>query len=101
MDGYKVLVTYNFLMHRELEYRRFMIQQWIPAMQALGLEPGEVLHTLWGDYPARRLVLYARDYETLVNAVRGEEWQHWRQQMRGYVRDLRYRIVPARPWLQF
>ncbi|MCO6451740.1 MAG: hypothetical protein J5I90_13230 [Caldilineales bacterium] len=101
MNGFKLLVTYNFLAHRELEYRRFMIQQWIPAMQQMGFEPGEVLHTMWGNYPARLVVLYAPDRETVERIMNSEEWQRWHQQLHGFVRNLRYRVMPSRPWLQF
>ncbi|RME85773.1 MAG: hypothetical protein D6775_01955 [Caldilineae bacterium] len=100
-NGYKLLVTYNYLSHRELEYRRFMIQRWIPAMQELGLEPGDVLHTMYGDYPRRLVVLYAPNLETLQRALESEAWQQWHERMLTFVRNLDYRVVPARPWLQF
>ena len=37
LQGYKIIVTYNYLPGREMAYRRFMIHQWLPAMQSLGL----------------------------------------------------------------
>jgi hypothetical protein len=101
MDGYKLLVTYNVLAHREMEYRRFMIQRWLPVMQKLGLEPGEMLHTLWGDYPVRLVVLYAPDRETIEKALASDEWRQRHGQLQKLVRDLEYRIVSARPWLQY
>jgi len=101
MNGYKVLITYNFLAHREMEYRRFMIQRWMPAMQDLGLEPGEVLHTLWGSYPTRLVVLYAPNVEIIERAMHSNTWEKWHEELYHYVRNLSYRVVPARPWLQF
>ena len=101
MNGYKLIVTYNYLTHREMEYRRFMIQRWMPAMQGMGLEPGEVLHTLYGDYPLRMVVLYAPDLETIERIMASDEWQAWHERLYQYVRNLQYRVVPAKPWLQF
>lgn len=101
MNGYKILISYYYLTHREMEYRRFMIQRWLPAMQDMELVPGELLHTLWGDYPTRLVVLYAPDQKLLQKVLGGEEWQHWHEQLLGYVHDLHYRAVRARPWLQF
>lgn len=101
MNGYKLLVTYNPLTHRELEYRRFMIQRWMPAMQQLGFEPGEVMHTMWGKYPLRLIVLYASELDVIQEALEGEEWQTWHEQLHTFVRNLKYRVVPAKPWLQF
>ena len=101
MNGYKLLVTYNYLSYRELEYRRFMIQQWMPAMQHMGFEPGEVLHTLWGKYPLRLVVLHAKDQDTIAEIMESDEWLQWHRRLSSFVTDLRYRVVRARPWLQF
>ena len=101
MNGYKLLLTYNYLAHREMEYRRFMIQRWLPAMQDLGLEPGEILHTLWGEYPSRLVVLYAADLDTVEDALESAEWDRWYEQLQSFVRNLQFRVVPAQPWLQF
>ncbi len=101
MNGYKLLITYNFLTHREVEYRRFMIQRWIPAMQEFGFEPGEILHTMWGEHPMRLIILYASDLQVVETAMEGEAWQTWHEQLSSFVRNLRYRVVEARPWLQY
>ena len=101
MTGYKILVTYNYLTHRELEYRRFMIQRWLPAMQEMGFEPTEVLHTMWGDYPARLIVLYAPDMQTVERIMSSSDWQEWHEHLYDFVRNLKYRVVSAQPWFQF
>ncbi len=100
-QGYKLLVTYNYLPGREMAYRRFMINQWLPAVQSLGLEPLEIFHTMWGEYPVRQISLYAPDLATLRRALRSREWALWWQRLGHYVRELDYCIVPARPWFQF
>jgi hypothetical protein len=86
MNGYKLLVTYNVLAHREMEYRRFVIQRWLPGMQEQGLELGEILHTLWGDYPARLIVLYAPDIATMKQLLTSAEWKSWYTQLDKMVR---------------
>lgn len=101
MNGFKLLITYNPLTHREMEYRRFMIQRWLPGMQELGLQPVDVMHTLWGSYPIRLIVLYAPDLDTMEEAMGGQAWQEWHEQLHTFVRNLRYRVVAARTWLQF
>jgi len=101
MNGFKLLVTYNVLAHREMEYRRFVIQRWLPGMREQGLDPGEMLHTLWGDYPARLTVLYAPDLSTLRRLLASDEWQSWHEQLDKMVRNLEYKVVPAHPWMQF
>ncbi len=100
-QGFKLLITYDFLAGREMAYRRFMIHQWLPAMQALGLEPLEIFHTMWGDYPIRQISLYAPDLQTLLQVLRSSEWALWWQRLEQYVEHLQYCIVRARPWFQY
>ena len=100
MEGYKILVSFNPLHQHEMAYRRFIVQRWLPAMQELGLVPGEIMQTIWGDYADRLIVLYVPDEALLRSVILGEEWQHWHEKLRPYVHNLRYRVVEARPWLQ-
>ena len=101
LQGYKLLVVFNYRPGREVAYRRFMINQWIPAMQALGLQPLEIFHTMWGDYPVRQVSLYAPSQEHLQRILTSREWALWWERLEHYVTDLDYCVVPARPWFQF
>jgi len=100
-QGYKLIITYNYLSGRELAYRRFMIHQWLPAMQTLGLEPLELYHTMWGAYPVRLVTLYAANETILRRALGGSEWRFWWGRLHDFVTDLEYCILPARGWFQF
>ena len=100
-QGYKLLFTYDYMPDREMAYRRFMVNQWLPAMHALGLEPIDLYHTMWGDYPVRMVVLYAANSTILQQALHSHEWNFWMQRLQHFVTDLRYCIVPARRWFQF
>lgn len=100
LAGYKVLVSYNYSSGKEMAYRRFMVSQWLPAVQALGLEPLQLFHVMWGAYPIRLIVLYAEDKKILKQALRSQEWALWLQRLENYVEDLRYCVVKAQPWLQ-
>jgi len=100
-QGYKLLVSYNYLPEREMVYRRFMINQWLPAMQALGLQPLELYHTLWGAYPVRLVALYAPSEMVIRRALSSSEWTFWWRRLGRYVIDLDFCILPARDWFQF
>jgi len=101
IQGYKVLITYDYLPDREMPYRRFMMTQWLPAMQQLGLEPLAFFHTLWGNYPVRQIALYAEQEETIRQALTSEEWAYWWERLSHYVVHLQVCVVPAREWFQF
>jgi hypothetical protein len=100
-QGYKLLLTYDYRPGREMAYRRFMINQWLPAMQTLGLEPMELYHTMWGEYPVRLVVMYAASAKIMHDALNSGEWEFWWRRLQRYVDNLDYCIVPARDSFQF
>ncbi|RUA15315.1 MAG: hypothetical protein DSY55_06530 [Clostridia bacterium] len=77
-----------------------MVSQWLPAVQALGLEPLQLFHIMWGAYPIRLVVLYAENDKILRRALRSQDWTLWLQRLEDYAEDLHYCVVPAQPWLQ-
>jgi hypothetical protein len=99
--GYKLLITYDYLPGREMAYRRFMINQWLPAMQTLGLEPLELYHTMWGAYPLRLVVMHAADAKILHDALHSGEWDFWWKRLHRFVNNSDFCIVPAQDWFQF
>jgi hypothetical protein len=100
-QGYKLLITYDYLPDHEMAYRRFMMTQWLPAMQQLKLEPLAIFHTQWGHYPVRQLALYAENEAIIRQALNDEKWGYWWERLSHYVVHQRYCVLPAREWCQF
>jgi hypothetical protein len=47
----KVLMTWDIAAERDQEYFEFIIGEFIPGMQRLGLQPAEAWATIYGSYP--------------------------------------------------
>ena len=47
----KVLMTWDIVGERDQEYFEFIIGEFIPGVQRLGLQPAEAWATLYGSYP--------------------------------------------------
>ena len=55
----KLLLVYNIRSHRETEYYRYVMGEFLPTLQNMGLYMTEGWHTAYGDYPVRLVVFQA------------------------------------------
>jgi hypothetical protein len=96
----KILMTWDILPGREQEYFEFVIREWIPRLQKLGLQPNDAWYTYYGEQPqimASALMNNLTDMDKLLNS---EDWQDLTQELLDYVEDFNYKVVKARSGFQ-
>ena len=96
----KLLMTWDILPGREQEYFEFVVRDWIPGIQRLGLEPSDAWYTMYGEQPQ---ILAAAQTSSLISLQRildSQDWQSLTRQLLDYVEDFNYKIVPARTGFQ-
>ena len=97
----KLLLSFDIRTGRENAYRRFILEEFLPQAQALGLVATDAWHTAYGDYPAR-LIGFVADDLRLVNMVRAsDEWHAMIKKLEGYTGNLTERVVPLRGSFQW
>lgn len=99
--GSKLLLTYNILLHRQEAYLRFIVDEFIPTLQTLGLTNHGVWHTAYGDYPIRLLVFVSETPEAMQRALESETWNEMEKKLETFVADYNRRVVPNEPFFQF
>jgi hypothetical protein len=97
----KLLLVYNIKPHREAEYYRFVLGEFLPELQSIGLYMTEGWHTAYGDYPVRQIALQADNEMEMRNILQGSKWQEAKDKLLKYIRDYEERIVPAKNTFQF
>ena len=96
----KLLLTYNVNDGESEEYRQFVLGEFLPAVQKMGLAVTEVWLTTYGDYPERQTELVSRDEDTMWRILTSEEWQELEERLNEYVSDFGRKIVPYQPGFQ-
>jgi hypothetical protein len=97
----KLLIAYNVKLGREEEYYRFVMGEFLPTAQSIGLEIFEAWHTVWGDYP-ERLIAMAADSQTELNEIlNSERWREMETKLGTYVNDYQRLAVPFQSGFQF
>ncbi len=96
----KILMTWDILPGREQEYFEFVVREFIPGMQRLGLEVSDAWFTIYGDEPQIMAVAQMPTVNALDNVLQSKEWDDLNQLLMDYVENFRYKIVPAKAGFQ-
>lgn len=97
----KLLLIYNIKPYREAEYYRYVMGEFLPTLQNIGLIMSEGWHTAYGDYPMRLMVFRAEDLARMEAILQNREWQKAKERLLRLVHDYEERVVPAKNSFQF
>lgn len=97
----KVLMTWDIAPEREQEYFEFVIGEFVPGVQRLGLQPIEAWATIYGNQPQIQVCLIAEDANGARRILTSPEWIHLSEQLFNFVRNYSHKVVTARGGFQF
>ena len=97
----KLLMTWDIAPDHEQEYFEFVLGEFIPGVQRLGLQPVEAWATMYGDYPQIQVGMLAEDLAGAQRILRSDGWSLLQDKLFALVKDFSFKIVPARNGFQF
>jgi hypothetical protein len=92
---WKLLMTWDIRPGKEAEYFDFVVQEFVPKIQGLGIQPSEAWYTVWGNAPQILSGGITEERETIEQMVESEEWKTLMNRLLNYVARFNYKIVPA------
>ena len=96
----KVLMSWDILPGREQEYFEFVVQEWIPKIQKLGLEPADAWFTVYGNQPQILASVKVKSLNAWRRALSSPDWDTLTGRLLDYVENLRVKAVYDRPGFQ-
>lgn len=96
----KLLMTWDIQAGREQDYFEFVVREFIPGVQKLGLEPNDAWFTMYGKHPQIMAGVVAANQTTLSQVLESQEWETLVNRLLDYVEDFKYKVVPARRGFQ-
>jgi len=96
----KLLMTWNIIPGREQDYFEYVVREFIPNIQKLGLEPTDAWITVYGDHPQILAGAKAGSGAILQDILLSDEWEQITTRLRDYVSDLEYKSVTPRNGFQ-
>lgn len=97
----KLVMTWDITPEQEQDYFEFVLGEFIPGVQRLGLQPVEAWATVYGDYPQIQVCILADDLTGARRALNSDGWRALQDKLFGLVSNYSYKIVPARAGFQF
>lgn len=97
----KILMTWNILPNREAEYSEFVVNEFIPRLNRLGLADLEFWYTRFGKQPQIQASGVAPSMEQMHNIMGSEEWDSLQDMLDGFVTEYEHKLVRASRGFQF
>ena len=97
---YKLLLSWDILPGREQEYFEFVVREFIPGIQTLGLEPSDAWLTIYGNQPQILTGVKVNNLNSLNNIISSQEWDTMIAKLLDYVENLEIKTVKAKPGFQ-
>jgi len=97
----KVIMTWDIAADHEQEYFEFVIGEWVPGVQRLGLQPTDAWATVYGSYPQIQVNMLADNESAARRILSSSDWNALENRLLAFVRNFSYKVVPARNGFQF
>jgi hypothetical protein len=91
---YKLLMTWDIRPGKESEYFEFVVQEFVPKITRLGLQPTEAWYTVYGNAPQILTGVVADDRPTLETIIEGEDWKSLKEKLLTFITNFNYKLVP-------
>ncbi len=96
----KLIMTWDITPGREQEYFEFVVREFIPQVQQLGMELKDAWLTMYGDQPQIMATAQMDDLSAMQSILDTKEWQGLVNKLLDYVENYQYKIVPAKTGFQ-
>lgn len=96
----KLLMTWDILPGKEQEYFEFVVRDFIPGLQRLGMEPSDAWYTVFGQQPQIMTAAQLPDLIAVKAVLKSGDWRGIVQQLLDYVEHFEYKVVAARNGFQ-
>lgn len=91
---YTLLLTYDILPGSQEMCYRYMIGEFVPALQRNNLYMYNAWHVDYGDFPEWQVEFIAERLSHIEKMLHTREWERLEQRLQGYITNYTRRIVP-------
>jgi hypothetical protein len=93
-------MTWDITPGREQEYFEFVVREFIPQVQQMGMELKDAWLTMYGDQPQIMASAQTSDLPAMQGILDSKEWNGLVNRLLDYVENYKYKVVPARAGFQ-
>lgn len=96
----KLLMTWDILPGREQEYFEFVVRDFIPGIQGMGMEPSDAWYTMYGNHPQILTAAQMSSINSLQQILGSDEWNNLTNRLLDFVDNFDFKVIQARGGFQ-
>jgi hypothetical protein len=92
----KLLMNWDIKAGRDQDYFEFVVREWVPTIQRLGIQPTGAWYTVYSrnkDAPQIMTECIAGDLEKMQKILESAEWSQLNDKLQEYVQNYRQKVV--------
>lgn len=89
----KLIMQWDIKLGREQEFSEFVVREFAPRLMQLGVEPSEVLYTMYGDGPQMLTIGAVESRQKLVDILSSDGWRKLHNKLLAYVTHYEQKVV--------
>ena len=97
----KLILTWDIVPEKERDYFEFVIREFLPGVQKLGLELTDAWATVYGNQPQIQVGAVSDTPEDAMKVLETAEWSELQEKLMAYVINYHQKIVNQRKGFQF
>ncbi|NPV06716.1 MAG: hypothetical protein HPY83_01980 [Anaerolineae bacterium] len=91
----KLLMRWNIKPGKETDYFEYVLKEFAPGINRLGLRLTESWYTVYGEGPQILTGAEADSEDEMDSALDSEAWERLAEKLQEYVTDFGYKVVPS------
>jgi hypothetical protein len=97
----KLIMTWDIIPERERDYFEFVIRDFLPGVEKLGLELTDAWATVYGEQPQIQVGAISDSREEVLRILQSEGWDQLLEKLLQYVVNYNQKIVSQHKGFQF
>ena len=94
-------MEWDIRMGREQDFSEFVVREFAPRLMKLGIEPTEILYTMYGEGPQMYTSVVVDSRDKLSEILLSESWKRLHNKLLTYVTNYHQKVVIDNGRLQF
>ncbi|GJM40494.1 MAG: hypothetical protein DHS20C20_07760 [Ardenticatenaceae bacterium] len=91
----KIVLRWDVLPETESEYFEFLVHEFIPGLNKLGIDDIQVWYTQYGDCEQKMASGITNSTEKMQSALSNPGWGQLNDKLQGFVENFSQKVIPA------
>lgn len=97
----KVIMSWDIIPGREQEYFEFVVRNFMPGVQKLGMALSDAWVTIYGDHPQILVGAVVAGQDKAQAIITSAEWHQLNDRLLDYVQNYELKLAPLQGGFQF